>query len=485
MDEELNINDLPTEVLCEILGFLDFKSMLNASLVCCDWNDIISTSNEFLNKTRLTLTIDKRTSFKLTRKYRDLKIVAKDNCTLRKHYLDQINKICGSLETLTSMQTSIVLSSDFVDFLNCCTKLKTLELWNLFENLNKKIPGETELVLKLPKLTRLIIHDADWLLKYLEVENLNFLLISRSQGRKMLSQDRIVRFLNKIKHVNGIVLRSIDFDSEIELKPKFAWNYLKISEIDSFMYDHMDSNWQMMMKAARRDSKISLEENLETEFVYSLLEIVKNQRNITKMKIELLSYPLEFLFEENSALKFVKSLKIRKSEPFYGNNDNENDDDSLKASMSMTEIMKKFKNVEYLDMKYNVALAMGDDHTDDIEVVFDKVKHLKIDSLLKCSSMWNYVTYPRLETLELDIEKGCVHEFMFETGVGINNTRLRKLIIHYSKEIDINSWKSCLKRFATVQFFEVVNKQCRVRNMRDRKEIERIVAFSMNSTNSK
>lgn len=128
---------------------------------------------------------------------------------------------------------------------------------------------------------------------------------------------------------------------------------------------------------------------------------------------------------------------------------------------------------------------MGDDHTDDIEVVFDKVKHLKIDSLLKCSSMWNYVTYPRLETLELDIEKGCVHEFMFETGVGINNTRLRKLIIHYSKEIDINSWKSCLKRFATVQFFEVVNKQCRVRNMRDRKEIERIVAFSMDSTNSK
>lgn len=51
------INDLPVELIEHVMSFLDFSSIIESTLVCRKWNEIISNSPHLLKDVRLMLTI--------------------------------------------------------------------------------------------------------------------------------------------------------------------------------------------------------------------------------------------------------------------------------------------------------------------------------------------------------------------------------------------------------------------------------------------
>lgn len=72
------IEDIPPEVLCEIFKKLDHNTLIMCCLVFPKWNEVISTSPNFRNRTSLVIRTSSLSieylSMKPTRNYKNLKI---------------------------------------------------------------------------------------------------------------------------------------------------------------------------------------------------------------------------------------------------------------------------------------------------------------------------------------------------------------------------------------------------------------------------
>lgn len=494
MDPQKSITRLPVELQRKILDCLDRRSMLKAALVCKTWNDIISTSSKFLDSTRFTLQENNRTNFRMTRKYRHLSITAGDY-SLRKQNLQQIT-VYESLETLKLMperrvfweflenpwdipelekyESSLTLesSADFIEFLKRCVNLKTLHISLSLKTVEIK---ECKLVAKLPKLRDLTLVECDWLLKYLDVENLEKLCIMRFQGERIRrmpvffgdrskreSEDHIVELMNKSQHLNQIDFFGVHMKSNINLEPKFEWSSLKVVDV----FAQMNDNWQKLISAAGPDSKITVGKEV---FISSeLLMMVKHQPNITGLSFQLRTYEfLEADVDESNKLPNITKLQMRSLQRLN------NSYEELMVVDKMTEFMSRLENVAFLDVDSYTTKFIAGGTLKRPRPIFDKVTHLKVDSLSGCCKMWRSVTFPSLETLEV-----CdVKTHLKVTRAGLSNPTLRKLIINWHFEFEPSLWRICLERFPTVQEFVHVNPLTDERvSVKSRNDIEQMIA---------
>lgn len=498
------INQLPIEVVSSILDFLDYGSMLEASLVCRDWNNIISTSKIFLNSTIVALRIMERSKFKLTRKYLHLYLETGPPSTLNKSTLDQISNVCESLETF-DFEGRVPASTQkvFIKFLNHCVNLQQLSITiNSVATEERAQQPKHKFAAKLQNLKYFsLIGDCDyWLLKNVNIQNLESLRLSDYH----FSDCAIVPFMNKLLKLDSIRLNGIDLNSTENLVPQFKWKYMKIDFIiiNFTMSDDMQRNWQNLFDVAAQDSKLSIESGVVPEVAKPLLEMIMNQQNITKMKLEMNSYPDKFLRgEDDKKFKYIKELKLRKLPLWedYVTSKEEQMRNEIIQKRKMSDIMQKFENVQFLDLDVMSSVFLRDG-TEERRAVFSKVKRLRINSVTKYEIMWKTVIFPSLETLELDLEKsekrekpkfldffihngtdeteimkeGIVAEFYTETGAGQNHSTLKKLVVIYENafhDFHINLWRHAMNRFPSVQEFVVFNPTTGEQNVKTRSEI--------------
>lgn len=477
-----SISSLPIEILSKILINLDYQSMLEASLVCKVWNDVISSSNKFLDSTQLTLWMTRKTKLdKLTRKYRDLVIKTVKKCALRKRNLNQIE--CENLVYFNLLGPSTVQLEDFVDFLKLCVNLKELDLKDFFQNDERKSGP----IVKLPKLRRLYLFDSDCLMKYLNVDGLDELFIERLDEKEE-DKDHIIQFMNNLQKLNSIILNGVNLKSDVDLELQFQWQSLKLYNMDIAMSQHMEWNWQKLIDAAGLDSKLTIGEDIVSAFAAQFLKMMQHQSKITKMKIDMMSYPFKAQYPDDEVdIDFVTKLQIRNKRPTPPEDELATEGELRK----MNDIMRRFKNVEFLDVDGESALFINGHLRERVAVVFRKVKHLKIDSMIKCLMMFQTVTYPSLETLEIDIRDDGVEKIFFlqcvaKLEAGRNNPKLRKLILHCPGRIDDirpNLWRSILNGFLSVLTFELIQAETGERVVKERDVIGSFIAeFAADAT---
>ena len=129
MTKETNINDMPNEILLEILSHLRHKDLLSATLVNRNFNNLICNTRKLMNKINVLYVNDKNIQKipKLTRRYEKL-------------YMDDITEwhpeLFKCIKTIGSDIRSIVLFSavffddDFKSLIECFPNLEELEVWD-------------------------------------------------------------------------------------------------------------------------------------------------------------------------------------------------------------------------------------------------------------------------------------------------------------------------------------------------------------------
>lgn len=442
----IGIRDLPIRLLFGILCLLDYNSVLNVCLVCREWNEIISTSEKFLDTTDVNLAFNVNNCTQLTRQYRSLRIQLVDNTLLGRSFLKQINNVCDSLTHVVIQGPSTISSKDFIGFFKLSTNLTHLKM----SNFSQHGSNSSNSFACLSKLQNLHLESCDWLLKHIDVRSLRTLTIECS-----MDNSAVVHFLNNLHRLQRLILIQRNLQADVHLTPKFRWSHLKFRNVPASVEE--DFSWQRniqkLMDVAGQNAKISIEGENDDTFSAALFNMIQCQKRITSIKIELRAFPRQF-YSKRLETKFshIKSLKLRQ---YDKKNETVNEFDF--ATLFFDEIKKLFVNVEILDIDYRASLHIVSNHKEEILTIFPKVTHLKIDDLRFCMfeyifRMSKYVVFPSIEKLEVQNAFYMNGDYSFRA---IRST-LRKLILHYRRYgVFDDIWRRNLCTFPTVKEFEV------------------------------
>lgn len=317
-----------------------------------------------------------------------MSIAPVDGCVIRGDVLRQLANVGQNLIHLRFFGKGYVARKDFLEFMQSCPSIESLEVWDLMIRLHPKYNtiSSIDSFAQLPQLRKVEILCSDWVMKHLECRELNFLHVSRVAYRYVChdSQNHIIEFINKLTKLNQLMLEGINLMSDIALYPKFKWTHLKIGDITEKLDTTAISNWQRFLAASVEKSKVSI----EYDQVDKLVSLILNEcEKIDQFKFHICSLPPvespnEEYFPDLLPVEEVKSIKVRAANYYMG-----------KSDARAIFFTAKFRNIEYLDIDHVSVLWF---HPISIPLVFHNVKHLKIE--LYVQAMQNF-EFPNLETI--------------------------------------------------------------------------------------
>lgn len=233
-----NISKLPDEILIEIFGLLlgnkDNSDLLNATLICKRWNQIISQTACLMNKLKLLMTIDKldridERNFKLSRQYRHAKTAkTKDESC---HYGHQKNlivlrELALELNQLNSLEFDhIVIYPETIKMLSDFIYLRTL----ILASCEPRMDGRHD-VCKLTSLRNLEIrHTPTALLSHIECNQLDSFKTKRAFKYNERNVGlNLFHFLNQLDRCDEIDINIYNWNFDAKLQLKFLWSKLKL-----------------------------------------------------------------------------------------------------------------------------------------------------------------------------------------------------------------------------------------------------------------
>lgn len=400
MEQIATIDNLPLEILTMIIEFMDYEQILSVSLVSKRWNEAVSNSLKFLDKTRLHLNINEsfKNNFEVTRPYRALKIDSRSTddrpliVTLEPQFLNSIQTFSSYLRLIKLSGVNISYE-DFDDFFESCSdSLEELYLWSVSPTTRENVRNKKKV--KLPNLKKLKALASCMILDRFECENVEYLefnseCIETGQINDFKSK-KFIKFLNHFKNLKVILIHFFDISSNFNLEMQANWNHLKIFCVIKDVYL---KNLSRLLAYAGSESKISIEYHSEIFSTKALNEIATNS-NITKMKLVMEVIPLEdATYDELLPFQHIKSLKIRESSKSPSN-------DHRIFKFVKTSL---FPRLEHLDIQFdcNYENSLGPEHL--LEVM--NLKTLRLGNIY--DSMIPFLFIPLLETLEIlqfDIE---------------------------------------------------------------------------------
>lgn len=196
--EESTGHKFPSEAILDIFKYFDAKTLLNASLVCKDWSDLIGSSKVTMEKFKLCIDKKNLSSMGDNIKWKHLNVEIRFgndppmSSDFFKKALETITKTFDFSSTrnltIATMETADV--SQIMMLLSQLPKLEslcfTLETCDAFEEANIKC-------VELPQLKTLTIYyegAQNFVLKYLKAEQLVELKIMKIQRR--FTRDQII-----------------------------------------------------------------------------------------------------------------------------------------------------------------------------------------------------------------------------------------------------------------------------------------------------
>jgi hypothetical protein len=381
--QSIPFEEFPHEVILEIFEHLNYDDLKNFCLVSFYWNEVISTSKNFLERTKLKIQIPMKFDTKFSRNYQWMEIGDQLNNGLDDIIVEEIVKISDSLKYL-KIHDMIIYGEHLNEILKSCCNLEKLEFSNV-RTCDSQMRSKNQ-IFEMSSLKSLSILSSDWVLNLFECKKLDFLFISRDYGNEFDDQDHVVKFMNKLTKCDTIILSGINFEADVELLPLFTWKHLKLSDVflpdSGFSISRM--NWKNLTDSASEDAKVSLEYFFSSQFISNFLN---DFEKIKHLKFDINILPPsddETFFVGLRKMNSVKSLKIRK----YSKNE-------VVADDRVNWFLEKFPNVEKLD--FDLATI----HWFTVElvpIVFNRVRILKLE---KFTEEMIRLKFPQLETLEI------------------------------------------------------------------------------------
>lgn len=274
------MSTLPEEVLVVIFGFLvgnkDNSDLLNATLICKRWNQIISQSAFLMDQLKLSINLkmlndDELRSFKLSRPYRHA--TSEDGSW---HFVDKKNlkfmrklTLEGNHQQLTSLKFKfIIIFPETIRRISFCKHLRILILTICRLNMD----GEHD-VSKLTSLRKLELNDTPTtFLNHIECNQLDSLKVtSASDHDNSKAGPNLFKFFNQLDRCDEIDMYIYNWNFDVNFQPKFLWSKLKLhcsgneGRHDRFYYDVLNSAAVRGIEILCKASK----ENAESEIHFS------------------------------------------------------------------------------------------------------------------------------------------------------------------------------------------------------------------------
>lgn len=324
----LHISKLPDDVLFTIFELLHDGTngtldLLNATLVCHRWNQIISQFARLMWRLKLSInTDDLETNFKLTRQYRSVKVSRKyPQSYSRSSNRDQTNlaiaNILKEVEQNANYMTTIELHRikilpQHIECLSRCELLQTLTVGTLQfddDNYGQKIGFfRTQQfnfkALRNLKFTKQI--DSMRILKYMKCKQLDtfnaFHTYDGGVGSLSECAYCVINFLNQLDRCDEILMQIQQFD--VDLLPKFIWKRMRLKcDMDIRNFRHVlsgavISSIEALCRASESNSECEITfinfDELEHRLERIWIAIFNNSKGIETLNLYRTPLPTNF-----------------------------------------------------------------------------------------------------------------------------------------------------------------------------------------------
>lgn len=338
----LRISKLPDDVLFTIFELLhdgsnETPDLLNATLVCQRWNQIISQFSRLMSRLKLNInTDDLETDFKLTRQYRSVKVSEKYPINYsRSLNRDQTNlattNILKQVEQNANYMTTIELHRikilpQHIESLSHCELLHTLTVGTLLfddDNYGQKIGFFRTQQFNFKALRNLKFSkqvDSMRILKYMKCKQLDtfdaFHTYDGGVGSLSECAYCVINFLNQLERCDEILMQIQQFD--VDLQPKFAWKKMRMKcDMDIRNFRHVlscavISSIEALCRASVTNTESEITfinfDELEHRLERIWIAIFKNCKGVNTLN--LYRTPLPTSFKQLNNLDKIKRLDI-------------------------------------------------------------------------------------------------------------------------------------------------------------------------------
>lgn len=365
-----NICKLPEDVLIEIFSYLtsgrNFKSdLLNSTLVCKQWNRIISQTVELMDKLFLYLADcieENHIKFEKHHRHVDLYCEVLDlskNSASLLFCLDSLQKSLTSVsirfvdanvvdfDLLNSLSQYQLSSLEFEEIFDFDDNLLSDEIKSVeFKNLNHlKLEGKTSYILETIKCKQLI----------------SFKCSPHFMDRDGAKTSSVVKFLNQLDRLDELAVSFQDCKFEIELKPKFTWKKLELSLSGRTYNDVAVQSVTALCSASNRNPNtiINVKNLVELEKLYRA--VMNTCINISELRMDSkLPSKLNLIRKMPETLKVEVNMRHLKDE-------------------QMPAVFQKLPNVKRLKLKFTEITEISHEK-ETIELLqpfFGQITHLE------------------------------------------------------------------------------------------------------------
>lgn len=333
----LSILKLPDAVLLRIFSFVKHRDLLNLTLVRRSWNELVSGSPQFLDKTLLTIkplsdVENSRYSdevLQIQRSYWNIEISSQIDTQM----LDKLAQIGAHVKSL-SMYGVKLTERNFVRMMLSMPNLQHCNFRFLKVHGADAAGGDQStsgLTVKMRNLRTLKAYSCHKVLKHIRCSELDELCVEHPDRILGSSSDHIVDFLNqldklKVLDTTNLLFRS--YKNSPKLKPKFTLQHLDIYYENiamDFQYSTLKERvqnienitmssraWAVLLRSMGDDSLVSIEILHPCDAVTELIGMCLNNQKITKLAFALdqLQKPAQVDYGKMRKAQHVKSLKL-------------------------------------------------------------------------------------------------------------------------------------------------------------------------------
>lgn len=293
------------------MKYLGHDDLISATLVNKRWNEIISNSKIFLEKTRLKIVapLKKKCPEEFTRNYQHIYLgLVKVTSSMQ---MKRFNEFLQSVKITSGCNMSQEILEEFLR--SCSNSLKELTLYEFFS-----VYRESKEIKKisLPNLTRLDMHNSSKVMDLIECENIEyFRFYDFKECNISWYTFGFMSFLNHLKKLQTLELSHKDlhyhnarpeYENVNILQLKFNWKELRVSGNE---YNQYYLYWQQLISKAAPKSEFHYLDY--DEFNYIDNEIAKNE-NIIKLIYNITSEFPKTLFDWSRPINFcyIKELEV-------------------------------------------------------------------------------------------------------------------------------------------------------------------------------
>lgn len=428
---ETCIANLPDEVLVMIFGLLKHGDLLNCCLVNKRWNDIISESSQFLDKTLLKITsVPHRAAnnkLEFERSYRHVEL---RSIILETNMLNTLEIVSASLHSL-ELNCMKMIVGDFLNLLNLMQNLQSLTVRKFKVKVygNSALQNPTKVTLN--NLKVLNLHSSLEVLQYIKCIKMDELIIQNEE--KEFYGHSVIEFLSNVNELRRLDLYNqlfAEYDFS-KFEPKFSLDslFIDFNEPNIPEYYKVENNaamWRKLINSMTQISILTIYFTFPQSCLMELIQICSENSRVTNIRVALngLQHAYQIDYANFPRLTHVKSLDLGfLDDENHWANIGQNVDDRLDPFLQLFPILNTLtfdnKSIEYIN-PYTISTT------------FANLRKLIIKSIFGITNI-PPVSFPNLDTLI--IKDFLATELEFLKQFARDQAKLKHIKLHFDGSI--------------------------------------------------